>query len=147
MLKKSIEQKSIVYIVREKIFFIKYFRSLSSDENLELSQYQSKLIDAHQKQMQIMKKELDDGYHNVINEFQHEQTRLQTRCDQLKQQLNNAEQTIEQLKLNLNQFKTNHHDEISRVKELNKNEKYTFENGNRNRLEHLVKLLEQSNTA
>ncbi len=61
-------------------------------ENIELSQNQAKLIDTHQKQMQIMKKDLDDGYNNVINEFQHEQKRLQTRCDQLKQQLNESQQ-------------------------------------------------------
>lgn len=88
-----------------------------------------------------MKKDLDDGYTNVINEFQREQTRLQTRYDQLKQQLADAQQTIEQLRSNLNQLKTNHFDE-----------KHTLEHENRNRqdhllhnrLENLVKLLEQS---
>lgn len=109
-------------------------------ENIELSQNQAKLIDSHQKQMQIMKKDLDDGYNNVINEFQHEQTRLQTRCEQLKQQLNDYQQTIDQLK-------KNHFDEISKLKE-----KYTFEQDTRNRqenlqnrVEHLVKLLENAN--
>ncbi len=109
-------------------------------ENIELSQNQAKLIDTHQKQMQIMKKDLDDGYNNVINEFQHEQTRLQTRCEQLKQQFNESQQTIEQLK-------QTHFDEITKIKE-----KFTSEQDNRNRQEnlqnrvdHLVKLLEQSN--
>jgi chromosome segregation ATPase len=111
-------------------------------ENIELNQNQAKIIDTHQKQMQIMKKDLDDGYNNVINEFQHEQTRLQARCEQLKQQLNDTEQTIEQLK------KT-HLEDISKMKE-----KTTLEQDNRNRqenlqnrLDHLVKLLEQSNDA
>lgn len=109
-------------------------------ENIELSQNHAKLIDTHQKQMQIMKKDLDDGYNNVINEFQHEQTRLQTRCEQLKQQLNDSQQLIEQLK-------QNHFDEITKLKE-----KFTLEQDNRNRqenlqnrLDHLVQLLEQSN--
>ncbi|CAF1465550.1 unnamed protein product, partial [Adineta ricciae] len=109
-------------------------------ENIELNQNQAKLIDSHQKQMQIMKKDLDDGYNNVINEFQHEQTRLQTRCEQLKQQLQDVEQINEQLK------KT-HLDDITKTKE-----KYTVEQDHKNRqenlqnrLDHLVKLLEQSN--
>jgi chromosome segregation ATPase len=109
-------------------------------ENIELSQNQAKLIDTHQKQMQIMKKDLDDGYNNVINEFQHEQKRLQTRCEQLKEQLNELQQATEQLK-------KNHFDDITKIKE-----KYTSEQDNRNRQEnlqnhvdHLVKLLEQSN--
>ncbi|CAF1662881.1 unnamed protein product [Rotaria magnacalcarata] len=109
-------------------------------ENIELSQNQAKLIDSHQKQMQIMKKDLDDGYNSVINEFQHEQTRVQTRCEQLKQQLSEAQQTMEQIK-------KNHFDEINKIKE-----KYTLEQDNRNRQEnlqnrvdHLVKLLEQTN--
>ncbi|CAF3549990.1 unnamed protein product [Adineta steineri] len=108
-----------------------------SHENIELSQHQAKLIDTHQKQMQIMKKELDDGYNNVINEFQREQTRLQTRCDQLKQQLINAQQVIEQLKSNLNLLRPN---------------QFEYEDKNRKdnlqaRLENLIKLLEQSNDA
>ncbi|CAF1253495.1 unnamed protein product [Adineta steineri] len=109
-------------------------------ENIELNQNQAKLIDTHSKQMQIMKKDLDDGYNNVINEFQHEQTRLQTRCEQLKQQLNDTQQIIEQLK-------KNHSDDITKIRE-----KVTLEQDNRNRqenlqnrLDHLVKLLEQSN--
>jgi predicted RNase H-like nuclease (RuvC/YqgF family) len=100
--------------------------------------------------MQIMKKELDDGYSNVINEFQREQTRLQTRYDQLKQQLTDSQQIIEQLKTNLNQLKTNRFDDVSKVKEAYTNEKYTLEHDQKNiqnRLEHLVKLLEQSNDA
>ncbi|UJR09139.1 hypothetical protein I4U23_013386 [Adineta vaga] len=109
-------------------------------ENIELNQNQAKLIDTHQKQMQIMKKDLDDGYNNVINEFQLEQTRLQTRCEQLKQQLNGTEQTNEQLK-------KNHLDDVTKMKE-----KFTVEQDHRNRqenlqnrLDHLVKLVEQSN--
>ncbi|CAF4298949.1 unnamed protein product, partial [Rotaria sordida] len=109
-------------------------------ENIELSQNQAKLIDTHQKQMNIMKKDLDDGYNNIINEFQHEQTRLQQRCEQLKQQFNESQQIIEQLK-------KNHFDDITKLKE-----KYTLEQDNRNRQEnlqnrvdHLVILLEQSN--
>ncbi len=90
-----------------------------------------------------MKKDLEDGYNNVIDEFEREQTHLKTRFEQLK----DAQQTIEQLKLNLNQLKTNHYDEISRIKEAYNNEKYTFEYEYRNRLENLVKLLEQSNDA
>lgn len=109
-------------------------------ENIELSQNQAKLIDQHQKQMQIMKKDLDDGYNNVINEFQHEQSRLQTRCEQLKQQINESQLTIEQMK-------KNHSEELNKLKE-----KYTLEQDSRNRQEnlqnhvdHLVNLLEQTN--
>jgi len=104
--------------------------------------------------MQIMKKELDESYNNVINEFQREQTRLQTRYDQLKQQLTDAQKTIEQSKLNLNQLKINHFNNISTVKETSTNEKhmFTYDNKNRqdnleNRLDNLMKLLEQSNDA
>ncbi|CAF4330422.1 unnamed protein product [Rotaria sordida] len=82
----------------------------------------------------------NDGYNNIINEFQHEQTRLQQRCEQLKQQFNESQQIIEQLK-------KNHFDDITKLKE-----KYTLEQDNRNRQEnlqnrvdHLVILLEQSN--
>jgi phage shock protein A len=99
--------------------------------------------------MQIMKKELDEGYNNLINEFQREQTRLQTRYDQLKQQLTSAQHTIDLLKSNLTQLKTNHFDDITKVKEA-----YTIEYDHKNRrdnlqqrLENLVKLLEQSNDA
>jgi len=116
-------------------------------ENLELSQHQSKLIDAHQKQMQIMKKDLDDGYNKVINELKSEQIRLQTRCDHLKQQLNDTQQTIEELKLNLNQLKTNHYDEILKVQEVCNNENRNRQDNLQNRFENLVKLLEQSNDA
>jgi flagellar motility protein MotE (MotC chaperone) len=132
----------IDYIVRkfQILLSLKEIFSFSSGENIESSQNQAKLIDTHQKQMQIMKKDLDDGYNNVINEFQHEQTRLQTRCEQLKQQSNESQQTIEQMK-------RNHSDDINKIKE-----KYTVEQDNRNRqenlqnrVEHLVKLLEQAN--
>jgi epidermal growth factor receptor substrate 15 len=116
-------------------------------ENLELSQHQSKLIDAHQKQMQIMKKDLDNGYNKVINELKSEQIRLQTRCDHLKQQLNDTQQTIEELKLNLNQLKTNHYDEILKVQEVCNNENRNRQDNLQNRFENLVKLLEQSNDA
>jgi chromosome segregation ATPase len=99
--------------------------------------------------MQIMKKELDDGYKNIINEFQREQTRLQTRYDQLKQQLTVAQHTIEQLRSSLNQLKTSHFDDMSKVKEA-----YTIEYDHKarkdnlqHRLENLIKLLEQSNDA
>jgi len=94
-----------------------------------------------------MKKELDDGYNNVINEFQREQTRLQIRCDQLKQQLNDAQLTIEQLKLNLNQLKTNHYEEISRIQETYNNENRNRQDNLQNRVENLIQLLEQSNDA
>ncbi|UJR37060.1 hypothetical protein I4U23_029765 [Adineta vaga] len=114
-------------------------------ENIELSQHQSKLIEDHQKQMQIMKKELDDGYNNVINEFQQEQTRLQTRYDQLKRQLTDAQQTIEQLKSNLNLLKTRHYDGKSILRE-NSSLEYS-DNSLKSRLDNLVKLLEQSNDA
>jgi hypothetical protein len=97
------------------------------------------LIDAHQKQMQNMKKDLEEGYKNVINEFQREQVRSQTRYDQLKQQLNDALQTIEQLKLNLNQIKINHSEDISKAQQEYNNENRTRQN--------LAKLLEQSNDA
>jgi uncharacterized protein involved in exopolysaccharide biosynthesis len=94
-----------------------------------------------------MKKELDDGYNNVINEFQREQTRLQIRCDQLKQQLNDAQLTIEQLKLNLNQLKTNHYEEISRIQETYNNENRNRQDNLQDRVENLIQLLEQSNDA
>ncbi|CAM4776239.1 unnamed protein product [Rotaria magnacalcarata] len=121
-------------------------------ENLDLSQHQAKLIDAHQKQMQIMKKELDDGYTNVISEVQREQTRLQARCDQLKQQLLDSQQTIEQLKSSLNRLKNNRFGDLSKVTEVPVNEKMTSERANndqidnlQNRIKHFVKLLEESN--
>ena len=101
-----------------------------------------------------MKKELDEGYNNVINEFQREQTRLQTRYDQLKQQSTDAQQTIELLKSNLNKLKTTHFNDSSNVKETYTNEKHTVTHDNRHRhdnleyrLDNLVKLLEQSNDA
>ena len=109
-------------------------------ENIDLSQNHAKLIDAHQKQMQIMKKDLDDGYNNVINDFQHEQARLQARCEQLKQQYNEAQQTVEQMQ-------RSHANELLLFKE-----KYTCEQDNRNRqenlqnrIEHLMNLIEQAN--
>ncbi len=83
-----------------------------------------------------MKKDLDEGYKNVISEFQREQVRSQTRYDQLKQQLNDALQTIEQLKLNLNQIKANHSEELSKIKQEHNNDNRTRQN--------LLKLLEQS---
>ncbi|CAM4901377.1 unnamed protein product [Rotaria socialis] len=121
-------------------------------ENLDLSQHQAKLIDAHQKQMQIMKKELDDGYTNLITEVQREQTRLQARCDQLKQQLLESQQIIEQLKSSLNRLKNNRVNDLSKVTEVHVNEKMTSERANndqiddlQNRIKHFVKLLEESN--
>jgi uncharacterized protein involved in exopolysaccharide biosynthesis len=96
--------------------------------------------------MQSMKKDLEEGYKNVINEFQREQIRSQTRYDQLKQQLNDALQTIEQLKLNLNQIKINHSEEITKIKQEYNNEKYSIEHENRTR-QNLLKLLEKSNDA
>ena len=87
--------------------------------------------------MQIMKKELDDGYNNVINEFQREQTRLQTRYDQLKHQLADAQQTIEQFKSNLNQIKSTHFDDMSRIKDAYTNEKLNFEHDHTNRQDGL----------
>ena len=139
----KIELENFRFLVLVNFLFFLTFLG----ENIDLSQHQSKLIEAHQKQMQIMKKELDDGYNNVIKEFQYEQTRLQTRCDQLKQQLNNSQQTIEQLKLNLNQFKTNHYDDMSKIHQTYNNENRTRQDNLQNRLENLVKLLEQSNNA
>jgi len=124
---------------KNKNHYSSSFCSFSSGENIELSQHHSKLIDAHQKQMQNMKKDLEEGYKNVINEFQREQVRSQTRYDQLKQQLNDALQTIEQLKLNLNQIKINHSEDISKVQQEYNNENRTRQN--------LAKLLEQSNDA
>ncbi|CAF4682471.1 unnamed protein product, partial [Rotaria sp. Silwood1] len=118
-------------------------------ENVELSQHQAKLIDTHQKQMDIMKTKLDNGYNHVINEFQREQTHLQTRCDQLKQQLLDSQQTIEQLKLNLNRLKRNHFNDLSKIKETHTNEydnKHQQDN-QQNRLENLVKLREQPTNA
>lgn len=114
-------------------------------ENIELSQHQSKLIETHQKQMQIMKKELDDGYNNVINEFQQEQTRLQTRYDQLKRQLTEAQHTIEQLKSNLTLLKTQRYDDMPRLREQSGVERSN--SSLHTRLDNLVKLLEQSNDA
>ncbi|CAF0850375.1 unnamed protein product [Adineta ricciae] len=114
-------------------------------ENIELSQHQSKLIETHQKQMQIMKKELDDGYNNVINEFQQEQTRLQTRYDQLKRQLAEAQRTIEQLKSNLSLLKTHRYDSMPKLREQSGLERSN--SSLHTRLDNLVKLLEQSNEA
>ncbi|CAF1243822.1 unnamed protein product [Adineta ricciae] len=114
-------------------------------ENVELSQHQSKLIETHQKQMQIMKKELDDGYNNVINEFQQEQTRLQTRYDQLKRQLAEAQHTIEQLKSNLSLLKTHRYDSMPQLREQSGLERSN--SSLHTRLDNLVKLLEQSNDA
>ena len=75
--------------------------------------------------MQIMKKELDEGYTNVISEVQREQTRLQARCDQLKQQLSESQQTIEQLKSSLNRLKNNRLSDRSKVTEVHATEKMT----------------------
>ncbi|CAF3968320.1 unnamed protein product [Rotaria sp. Silwood2] len=118
-------------------------------ENVELSQHQAKLIDSHQKQMEIMKKELDDGYNNVIKEFQREQTRLETRCDQLKQQLLDSQKTIEQLKSNLNRLKRNHFNELPNVKQTNTNQYDNKDQQNimKKRIINHVKSLEQSNEA
>lgn len=116
-----------------------------SGENVELSQHQSKLIDAHQKQMQLMKKELDEGYNNVLNEYQREQIRLQTRYEQVKQQLSDAQILIEQMKNNQTK-------DIVKIQEEFNQKKHSFEHDYRTRQEHLqqrseklVKLLEQSN--
>ena len=104
--------------------------------------------------MQLMKKELDDGYNSVISEFQSEQTRLQTHCDQLKRQLSDAQQTIELLKSNLNQLKTIYFDDLSKAKHTYAMNNYVSECENKDqqynlqcRLENLVKLLGQSNDA
>ena len=122
------------------------FFSITGD-NVELSQHQTKLIDAHQKQMQLMKKELDEGYSNVLNEYQREQLRLQTRYS-------DAQQLIEQLKMNITQMKSNHADEMSKIQGESHQKKHSVEFDYRTRQEHLqqrleklVKLLEQSNDA
>ena len=89
--------------------------------------------------MQIMKKDLDDGYNNVINGFESEQARLQSRGEQFKQQVNELQATIEQLK------KT-HAADLTRMKErstLEQDHRNRQENLN-NRVEHLMKLLEES---
>ena len=99
-------------------------------ENIELNQCQVKLIDTHQKQMQIMKKDLEDGYNKVINEFELRQTHLQAHSEQIKEQLIQAEQTIEQLK-------RNHASELIVLKE-----KQTMEQDNRNRQENLQNRLD-----
>lgn len=90
--------------------------------------------------MQIMKKDLEDGYNKVLNEFENEKSRLQTRCEQLKQQLNETQQNIELLK-------RNHTNELNILRE-----KHFVEQDNRNRqenlqnrLEHMMKLLEKEN--
>lgn len=120
--------------------------SLAGD-NVELSQHQTKLIDAHQKQMQLMKKELDEGYNNVLNEYQREQLRLQTRYS-------DAQQMIEQLKTTITQMKSNHANEMSQIQGESHQKKHSVEFDYRTRQEHLqqrleklVKLLEQSNDA
>lgn len=84
-------------------------------ENIELSQNQAKMIDEHQKQLQIMKKDFEDNQMKIGEEIQ-------------------AQQMIEQMKKTF------------------LDEKLTFEQDYRNReenlqnrLEHLVKLVEQSN--
>lgn len=113
-------------------------------ENVELSQHQTKLIDAHQKQMQLMKKELDEGYTNILNEYQREQHRLQTRYS-------DAQQMIEQLKTTITQMKSNHADEINQgVNQKKHSVEYDYRTRQeqlQQRLEKLVKLLEQSNDA
>ena len=122
-----------------------FIPSAIAGENIELSQHQARLIETHQKQMQVMKKELDDGYKKVISEFQQEQTRVQTRYDQLKRQLADSQQTIELLKTNLGLLKTRHFDEHSIRKA-----RHVVERSDSNvhvRLETLAKLLEQSNEA
>ncbi|CAF4847388.1 unnamed protein product, partial [Rotaria socialis] len=93
-----------------------------------------------------------DGYTNLITEVQREQTRLQARCDQLKQQLLESQQIIEQLKSSLNRLKNNRVNDLSKVTEVHVNEKMTSERANndqiddlQNRIKHFVKLLEESN--
>lgn len=112
----------------------------SSGENVDLNENQAKLIDQHQKQMQIMKKDLEDGYNQVIKEFEVEQARLQARCDQLKQQLHESQQIPEQLK-------RTHQNELNKYKEILQNEQdhRNKQENLQHRLEHLMKLLEQTN--
>ncbi|CAF5049996.1 unnamed protein product, partial [Rotaria socialis] len=93
-----------------------------------------------------------DGYTNLITEVQREQTRLQARCDQLKQQLLESQQIIEQLKSSLNRLKNNRVNDLSKVTEVHVNEIMTSERANndqiddlQNRIKHFVKLLEESN--
>lgn len=125
---------------------------LSSGENLELSQYQTKLMSTHEKQMEIMKKDLDDGYHNATKEFQFEQSRLQLQCSHLKQQLHDSNLTIEHLKSSLNHLKQSHFNEISRVKEIHTHSKYSSAHDDKDRqdymqtrIKNVTTLLEQSN--
>ena len=141
--RKCIESNSIDSIVKtfSSPFLLTAF---PSGENVELSQHQSKLIDTHQKQMQLMKTELDEGYKNVLNDYQREQSRLQARYEQCKQQLTDAQLLIEQLKSTINQ--------TTKIQEEFDQKKHSFEHDYRTRHEHLqqrseklVKLLEQSN--
>ena len=124
--------------------------SFLQGENVELSQHQAKLIDAHQQQMEIMKKDLDQGYNSIIQEFQREQARLQTRYDQLKQQLTDAQQIIEQLKINLNHLKSVRFSENGKIRDTHSHDKSAQEYRHQletlqARVEHLIKLLDQSN--
>lgn len=122
--------------MKNVIFFI-FLMIDYKGENLELSQNQTKFMEIHQKQMELMKKELDDGYHNVINEFQRQQTRLQKQVDHLKRQLIDSQQTIEQLKLNLNRLKNTSSTKQVQIKKTPAVEEPS----------HLSKLLEQSNNS
>ena len=119
-------------------------------ENVELSQHQAKLIDVHQQQMEIMKKDLDEGYNSIIQEFQREQARLQTRYEQLKQQLTDAQQIIEQLRINLTHLKSARFNESGRMRDTHVHDKSLQEHRHQQetlqaRVEHLIKLLDQSN--
>ena len=84
-------------------------------ENIELSQNQAKMIDEHQKQLQIMKKDLEDHQMKIMDEVQ-------------------SRQIIEQMK------KTFLEEKITFEQDYRNREENL-----QNRLEHLVKLLEQSN--
>jgi selenocysteine-specific translation elongation factor len=108
---------------------------VNTGDNIELNQAQVKLIDTHQQQMQTMKNELDTGYNRVLNEYQHEQTRLQVRCEQYQQQL-----------LDNEQIQRTHVNELSQLRDkaiYEQDQRHRHENLE-HRVEHLMKLLEQT---
>ena len=115
------------------------------DENIELSQHQAKLIDAHHQQMELMKKDLDESYNRIIEDFQHEKTRLQNRYDQIKQQLFDAQQTIELLKSNWNLLKAQRYTEKSIVRESQPTENDRRLETLQNRYDQLRKAFDQVN--
>lgn len=87
-----------------------------------------------------MKLELEQSYRRIIDEFRREERRLQSRCDQLSQELFDAQKTIEQLKNNLNSIKTQRYVDRPILRENNSN----VENL-QSRYDNLLKLFNKTN--